>query len=60
MLRWAAWHPAVDTAIVGTSSPARLRAHAEAVSRGPLPPEVKAAAEEAVGRAGGWAWTGII
>jgi aryl-alcohol dehydrogenase-like predicted oxidoreductase len=60
MLRWSAWHPHVDVAIVGTSSPVRLRAHAEAVARGPLPQDIVSALEGAVERAGGWAWKGVI
>jgi aryl-alcohol dehydrogenase-like predicted oxidoreductase len=34
LLRWAAFHPAVDVAIVGTSSLARLEENAAAVARG--------------------------
>jgi aryl-alcohol dehydrogenase-like predicted oxidoreductase len=60
MLRWSAWHPAVDLALVGTSSPSHLRAHVSAVSRGPLPADITASLEASITRAGGWAWKGVI
>ena len=57
-LRYAAWAPGVGAALVGTSSPERLRAHVEAVCTGPLPDEqvdrIRA------GSTGGGSWPGVI
>lgn len=60
LLRWVVFHPAVDCAIAGTSSVERLEANAAAVGRGPLPANVLAVVEAAIGAAGGRSWPGVI
>ncbi|MEZ4242095.1 MAG: aldo/keto reductase, partial [Myxococcota bacterium] len=59
-LRWVAWHPAVDAAIAGTTSAARLRHNAAIVARGPLPADVLAAIDAAQQAAGAAAWPGVV
>ncbi len=51
-LRFTAYAPGVDAAIVGTARLANLQRNAELVDRGPLPPEVLTAVESAWQREG--------
>ncbi|GGC98937.1 oxidoreductase [Tersicoccus solisilvae] len=51
-LRFTAWAPGVDTAIVGTAKPDHLRRNLEAAERGPLPDDVLAALDGAWQRVG--------
>lgn len=59
-LRWAAFHPAVDCALVGLRSAERLRACAASVERGPLPEATLSAIASAHVRAGALSWGGVI
>jgi aryl-alcohol dehydrogenase-like predicted oxidoreductase len=45
LLRFTISHPDMDTTIVGTKNPEHLAANIEAASRGPLPPDLYAAAK---------------
>ncbi len=54
-LRFAAFHPGVSSAIVGTSSLAHLRANIDAIGNGPLPPDVVGEIRSAFATVGaGW------
>jgi aryl-alcohol dehydrogenase-like predicted oxidoreductase len=58
-LRFSAYAPGVDTAIVGTSKPVNLARNVALVGRGPLPAEQLQAIDEAWVREGE-AWTGQV
>lgn len=59
-LRYAAFHPAIDCAIAGTTSLERLIANARSVQRGPLPEEVLRVIADAHARADALTWPGVI
>lgn len=58
-VRFAAWYPGVQSALVGTASPAHLRANAEAAARGPVPDDVMAFIRSAFAQRGA-EWPGRI
>jgi aryl-alcohol dehydrogenase-like predicted oxidoreductase len=58
-LRFAAFAPGVDVAIVGTANPAHLRRNVEDLAAGPLPDDLLAAVETAWRREGS-SWPGDV
>ena len=52
ILRFTFSNPDLDTTIVGTASPAHLRANVEFLLRGPLPPDLYAEAKRRLAAAG--------
>lgn len=58
-VRFSAWHPAADAALVGAGNADHLRSAVTAAAKGPLPPELIARIERAYAPHGA-AWQGVV